>query len=72
MALRLFAALLGTAAASGWKDCGDDWTGCCRQDAMAMVMLVGLATGCSNRWYVMFIGGVGVIEEFGSSVEISG
>jgi hypothetical protein len=37
-----------------------------------MVMLVGLATGCSNRWYVMFIGGVGVIEEFGSSVEISG
>lgn len=33
MALRLFAALLGTAAASGWKDCGDDWTGCCRQDA---------------------------------------
>ena len=21
-----------TAAASGWKDCGGDWTGCCKQD----------------------------------------
>eukprot|EP00438_Fugacium_kawagutii_P017735 Skav203028 [mRNA] locus=scaffold583:359611:362296:+ [translate_table: standard] len=26
------ATLLATADASGWKDCGDDWTGCCKQD----------------------------------------
>ncbi|CAK8991057.1 unnamed protein product [Durusdinium trenchii] len=25
--------LVTGAAASGWKDCGDDWTGCCKQDA---------------------------------------
>jgi len=23
---------LATAAASGWKDCAGDWTGCCKQD----------------------------------------
>ena len=33
MSWRVWSALVATAAASGWKDCGDDWTGCCKQDA---------------------------------------
>lgn len=34
MGLRGFISAIGlaTAAASGWKDCGGDWAGCCKQD----------------------------------------